>query len=69
MSCGNNETVVQPYIDEAIQAVATGSPVLVHAAPKFYAPDCAVFAGGGPHFTAAGKMMIARLYGEHYSGE
>lgn len=67
VSCGNNETVVQPFIDEAIQVVATGSKLLVHAAPKFHAPSCAVFAGGGPHFTAAGRMAIAKLYGEHYS--
>jgi hypothetical protein len=69
MSCGSAETVVQPFIDEAVQTVAAKSPALVRVAPRFFAPSCAVFTGGGPHFTAAGKMAIAKLYGEHYASE
>jgi hypothetical protein len=41
----------------------------VRAAPKVFAPDCTVFASGGPHLTTAGKPVIAKVYGDVYSKE
>jgi hypothetical protein len=69
MSCGSTETVVQPFIDEAIATVAAKYPGLVEIAPKLYAPSCNVFTGGGPHFTAAGKQTVANLYSDYYAKE
>jgi hypothetical protein len=69
MSCGSAETVVQPWIDEAIQTVAGRHPTLVRVAPKVFAPSCAVFTGGGPHFTADGMKTIAKVYGDLYAAE
>jgi hypothetical protein len=69
MSCGSTETVVQPFIDEAIVTVAAKYPGLVEIAPKFFAPSCAVFTGGGPHFTDTGKQTIAKLYSDYYAKE
>jgi hypothetical protein len=67
--CTSTEDVVQPFIDTAIQTVVANHPKLVRAAPKFYAPSCDVFTGGGPHFTDAGKTTIAKVYGDSYSKE
>jgi hypothetical protein len=69
VSCGSAETVVQPFIDEAIATVAARYPGLVEIAPKMFAPSCDVFTGGGPHFTAAGKQTIAKLYSDYYAKE
>jgi hypothetical protein len=68
-ACTSVEDVVQPYIDDAIQTVVAKYPKLVRAAPKVFAPDCAVFTGGGPHLTTAGKLVIAKVYGDVYSKE
>ncbi len=64
-SCGNPKTVVEPYIDEAIAAVAARSPGLVFAGPKVEADGCDVFTKGGPHYTDAGKAAVARAYNRH----
>jgi hypothetical protein len=69
MSCGSTESVVQPFIDQAIATVAPKYPGLVEISPKFFAPSCTVFTGGGPHFTDMGKMTIAKLYSDYYSKE
>ncbi|HEV8247324.1 MAG TPA: hypothetical protein VGP93_16210, partial [Polyangiaceae bacterium] len=69
MSCGSAETVVQPFIDQAIATVAAKYPGLVEIAPKMYAPSCDVFTGGGPHFTTAGKATIAKVYSDYYAKE
>jgi hypothetical protein len=69
VSCGNNESVVQPFIDQAIAAEVAKHPELVHAAPKFFAPSCSVFTNGGPHFTAAGVKTVAGVYGAYYAAE
>jgi hypothetical protein len=69
VSCGSTETVVQPFIDEAVATVAAKYPGLVEIAPKFFAPSCNVFTGGGPHFTDAGKQAIAKLYSDYYAKE
>jgi hypothetical protein len=69
MSCGSTETVVQPFIDDAIATIAAKYPGLVEISAKFYAPSCTVFTGGGPHFTDMGKMTIAKLYSDYYAKE
>ena len=69
MSCGSTETVVQPFIDDAIQTIVGRYPKLVRAAPKVYAPSCNVFSGGGPHFTAAGVQVVAKLYSDVFAAE
>jgi hypothetical protein len=69
VSCGSTETVVQPFIDEASATVAGKHPGLVEIAPKFYAPNCNVFTGGGPHFTDQGKQTIAKVYSDYYAQE
>jgi len=63
------ETIVQPFIDEAVEAVAAAYPGLVTAAPRFEAPSCDVFLLGGPHFTPAGKAEVAKVYGDYYANE
>jgi len=69
VSCGSVETVVQPFIDEAIQTVVGRHPGLVRAAPKVFTPTCGVFTAGGPHYTADGMKVVAKLYGDLYAAE
>jgi hypothetical protein len=69
VSCGSIETVVQPFVDQAIQTVAAMHPSLIRIAPKVYAPSCDVFTGGGPHFTAQGMKTVAKLYSDYYGAE
>jgi hypothetical protein len=66
---GNRQSVVETYVDDAISRVVAAYPGLVTASPKFYAPSCDVFASGGPHFTDAGKPVVAKVYGDYYSTE
>jgi hypothetical protein len=61
-SCGSVMTVVQPYVDEAIAAVAARHPGLVVAAPRVEIDTCAPFLDGGPHYTEAGKAAVAAAY-------
>jgi hypothetical protein len=68
-SCGNDETVVKPIIDEAFVTIATKYPNLVRIGPKLEAPDCDVFVHGGPHFTPTGKEAVAKVYGGYYAQE
>jgi hypothetical protein len=65
----NRESIVETYVDDAIQMVVAGDSKLVTASPKFYAPSCDVFMDGGPHFTTAGMPIIAKIYGDYYSAE
>jgi hypothetical protein len=76
------EDIVQPYVDQAIDAVATQNPSLVVAAPKFYVGDCSWWctsgSGTGPHFLCSGAagctdgrpdlaaQMIADYYDSHH---
>lgn len=69
VSCGSSETLVQPFIDGAIQTVVGRHPGLVRAAPKFFAPSCSVFTGGGPHYTADGAKAVAKVYSHYYGSE
>ena len=52
--------VIPPELDGAIAAAALRFPGLVFAAPKFEAPSCAAFNGGGPHLTTAGNTAVAK---------
>jgi D-psicose/D-tagatose/L-ribulose 3-epimerase len=62
-SCGNEQmTVVPPYVDEAIAAVAARHPGLVTAAPKVELTTCDPFLNGGPHYTPAGMGVVADAY-------
>ena len=69
-NCGGNdatsEVVVRPFIDDAIQTEVAKTPGLLKAAPKLYVPDCNVFMGAGPHFTAAGVKAVAKVYSDYY---
>lgn len=60
---------VAQYVDDAVMMLVAGGPPAVVASPKFFAKDCTVFTSGGPHFTDAGKPVIAKLYGDYYSAE
>ena len=66
---GNRMSIVETYVDDAMTMVAAAYPGLVTTAPKFVAPSCSVYMDGGPHFTTAGKPMVAKLYGDYYSQE
>jgi hypothetical protein len=53
--------VIPPELDAALAAAATKFPNFVFVAPKFEAPNCASFSGGGPHLTTAGNTAVAKL--------
>ncbi|HXI60369.1 MAG TPA: hypothetical protein VNO55_30110, partial [Polyangia bacterium] len=69
-NCGGadatSEVVVQPFVDDAIAMAVAKYPNLVKAAPKLYVPSCSVFTGAGPHFTAAGVKVVAKVYSDYY---
>ena len=62
-----HEQIVAPFIDQAIAAVVAKFPTLVRAAPKFYAPDCAVFLPDSPHFANGKAAVIAKVMRDYYS--
>jgi hypothetical protein len=66
---GNNGSIVQQYVDDAVAMVVSAGPPPVVASPKFFAADCNVFDSGGPHFSTTGKPIVAKLYGDFYSAE
>ncbi|HEY7374113.1 MAG TPA: hypothetical protein VIF57_18270 [Polyangia bacterium] len=53
--------VIPPELDAALAAAATKFPNFVFVAPKFEAPNCAAFSGGGPHLTTAGNTAVAKM--------
>jgi hypothetical protein len=62
------ETIAMPpELDAAIAAVAARNPGFVFAGPKFEAPDCSYFSGGGPHLTSAGNMMMAKMISAYFA--
>ncbi len=65
-SCGDARSTVAPYVDDAVDNVATNYPDLVKAAPKFEMDDCSAFKKGGPHFSAEGAAAAAKLIGEYF---
>jgi hypothetical protein len=52
--------VIPPELDGALAAAATQFPNFVFVAPRFEAPSCAAFSGGGPHLTTAGNTAVAK---------
>jgi ketosteroid isomerase-like protein len=63
-TCGSEMTVVQPYVDQAIAAVAARHPGLVTVAPKVFLKTCEPFLKGGPHYTDTGMAVVAQAYRE-----
>jgi len=62
------ETIVNPpELDGALAAAATQFPNFVFVAPKFEAPNCAAFSGGGPHLTTAGNMAVAKNIAAYFA--
>jgi hypothetical protein len=59
--------VIPPELDAALAAAATQFPGLVFVAPKFEAPSCAAFSGGGPHLTTAGNTAVAAMIGAYFA--
>ena len=59
--------VIPPELDGALAAAATQFPNLVFVAPKFEAPNCAAFSGGGPHLTTAGNTAVAATIGAYFA--
>jgi hypothetical protein len=62
---GLHEVVVQPFIGSAILMAVAKYNGLVRAAPKLCAPN-GIFATPGPHFTTAGKTVVAKVYSDYY---
>lgn len=62
------ETIVMPPdLDGALAAAAIQFPDLVFVAPRFEAPSCAAFIGGGPHLTVAGNTAVAAMIGAYFA--
>jgi hypothetical protein len=62
-----NETIsIPPELDAALAAVAAKHASLVFVAPKFEAPNCAAFSGGGPHLTTPGNTAVAQDIAAHF---
>ena len=72
-NCGGadatSHVVVWPFIDDALQMEVAKNPTLLKAAPKLYVPDCNVFMGAGPHYTAAGVKVVAKVYSDYYAND
>ena len=59
-------TVVQPYVDQAIKAVADQSAGIVTVGPKIAVPDCAAWQGATTNLTSAASMAVGPLYFNYY---
>ncbi len=63
-----NEYIAMPAeLDAGLAAAAAKFPNLVFVAPKFEAPSCAAFNGGGPHLTKAGNAEVARSISAYFA--
>jgi len=69
VSCGNAMSVVEPFVDEAVARAAREQPELVCAGPQLEALSCELFKNGGPHFSDAGRLEIAKVVGTYYAHE
>jgi hypothetical protein len=70
MLCAGNssqETVVAPFLDEAIRTVVANHPGLVTAAPPFYAPSCSVFLPNSPHIVPSALPAVAQVFRDYYA--
>ena len=59
--------VIPPELDGALAAAAAQFPNFVFVAPKFEAPNCAAFSGGGPHLTTAGNTAVAKNIAAYFA--
>jgi hypothetical protein len=61
------ESIVVPAsLDAALAAVSTQNPGFVFVAPKWEAPSCAAFQGGGPEYTTAGSTANAKTLAAYF---
>jgi hypothetical protein len=58
--------VVPPELDAALAATATKMPSFVFVAPKFEAPSCSIYTGGGPDVTPAGSATMAKMIAAYF---
>jgi len=65
-SCGSEKGIVNPIIDESIRRASERHPGLVVAGPRFEAKSCADLEKGGPHFSEAGRAVVAKAIADHY---
>jgi hypothetical protein len=49
--------------------INTRFPTRVRVGPKLEAPTCDVFKAGGPHFTDAGSVVMARTIAAYFARE
>ncbi|HEY2903611.1 MAG TPA: hypothetical protein VGL59_23710 [Polyangia bacterium] len=72
-ACGTDasaaEAVVPAYVDSAVDMAVAKYPGLVQAGPKVAVPNCATFTGTGPHFTDAGKKVVAKEYSDYWAND
>jgi len=69
VSCGDAKGVVEPFVDRAMERVSAQFQALVRVGPRFEVPACAAFEKGGPHFSAEGKKLVAKLLADYYAGD
>jgi hypothetical protein len=60
---------VLPFVDEAIERIASEFPGLVGIAPRVFSPDCSVYLPLSAHWKEADFPRMAKLYGDIYAGE
>jgi hypothetical protein len=65
-SCGDAKSVVEPFVEQAIEKISAQFSGLVRPGPRFEVPSCAAFEKGGPHFTAEGRVEVAKLIAARY---
>jgi len=74
MLCPNNsdkDTIIEPFEDAALDAVAASSNGFIKVGPKYYVPDCQnsyIFANDSDYTTSAANslaMQIAAYYAQH----
>ncbi len=58
--------VVPPELDAALAATATKMPSFAFVAPKFEAPSCSIYTGGGPDVTPAGSATMAKMIAAYF---
>jgi len=62
-------SIVEAYVDDAVDQLQALSSIRVEVLPPFYAPNCTVYQDGGPHITETARPTIAALYGDYFSAE
>jgi len=69
VSCGDAKGVVEPFVDRAMDRVSAQFHTLVRVGPRFEVPTCDAFEKGGPHLSAQGKKLVAKLVADYYAGD